>query len=971
MKLIIYNKQLKVLFSALLFVIVLEWLMLVTGFLDGRHWLSIIPVLAILFCALGVALLYIRERESITQLISNSAAYQPSDDEVRSKWIRKLLDYQTEMKLNNEKANGLIQQITRGETIYKEGELDDALTNSIFKLQDELTEYRSQEKKRIWAADGHSKFSEFLRGNEESLEEFSAVIVGEIVKYIGVNQGALFIRDTQNSENGDYFKLAGTYAYNRKKYLEKRLQLGEGLVGQCMIEKDIILLTEIPEEYIKITSGLGTAPPRNIVVIPLMTEDKVFGALELASFKILEDYKIQFLKDLCENIAATFSIIQVNISTKALLEESQHLAGDLKASEEEMRQNMEELTAIQEEMTRKQLEMDGVFAAIDKSMFKAEIDVTGMFLTANLKLVEFMGWEKIDIHARRHQDLVKNDALHHSIWKAVAAGKNYTREYSTLNSLHQDCWISATYSPVYNTEGNLWKVILLGQDITDRVNKERENERLSLVADNTDNSVIITNAAGEIEYANAGFTKMNGYTLEEVMGRKPGAFLQGPETNAETVKTISTKLKSRESIYEEILNYTKSGQTYWVSLVINPIKNEAGVVTKFISVQADITSTKKAALDAKYKLEAIGRSNAVLEMDTEGMILQANENFLQILGFSKEDVIGKPHSFLMSGEAAEPGNNSQLWQKLFDGEHVEREFPCLDKKNVTKHLRGLYNTIFDINGQPHKIVIFIIDITEEKRLQHQNKKQEVELGHYMESINNTIASLTFDNKGAITDANDIYKSVTGFAIEDIIGKSYFDLLPEKDKGKPQFQIMWDSLKEGRFFSGEFKQIDKDGHEIWSSGTINPIYDIDNKVKKVMLLAQFTTKEKEKTLELNNTLNALKGVIPILELNPDFSPKAANSLFLKISGYSRMEIKNIDFEKYCLLNKIMTKHDITEQLNQEKMVEAIVDFSCIKRGEFSTTVAFAPVFNLDHQLDKILLMFTAFVGKGADIIQVKN
>ena len=115
---------------------------------------------------------------------------------------------------------------------------------------------------------------------------------------------------------------------------------------------------------------------------------------------------------------------------------------------------------------------------------------------------------------------------------------------------------------------------------------------LSLVADETDNSVIITDAKGIIEYVNPGFAKLTGHTFEDAVGRRPGELLQGPHTSDETRARIRRNLEAKVPFYEEILNYTKNGEPYWISLAINPIFDESGQLTKFVSIQANIDETK-------------------------------------------------------------------------------------------------------------------------------------------------------------------------------------------------------------------------------------------------------------------------------------------------------------------------------------------------------------------------------------------
>ncbi len=157
---------------------------------------------------------------------------------------------------------------------------------------------------------------------------------------------------------------------------------------------------------------------------------------------------------------------------------------------------------------------------------------------------------------------------------------------------------------------------------------------LSMVADGTDNSVIITDAKGLIEYVNPGFERLTGYTEAEVLGKKPGSILQGKETDASTVKRIRDYIAKEESFYDEILNYSVDGKPYWISLSINPIFDERGKLQKYISVQANITDVKQMALDFTRKIEALSDALLFMDISTQGSYINANQKMIDRLGSS-------------------------------------------------------------------------------------------------------------------------------------------------------------------------------------------------------------------------------------------------------------------------------------------------------------------------------------------------
>ncbi len=263
------------------------------------------------------------------------------------------------MKKSNSRAKqkneNLIEEMQQQQQVLleKEAKLSSYIT--------EVEEAQRVNQQRQWTSDGLATFAEILRRESHDTTKLYDILISQIVRYVHANQGGLFLVQNEGSQEA-YIELAACYAYERKKYQKKRIEIGEGMVGQAVQEVDALYLTEIPSDYIHITSGLGKANPTCLLIIPLQVNDHVEGVLELASFTEFEPYQVEFLKKLGESIAATIATTRINQRTKELLDASQWQTEALRAQEEEMRQNMEELAATQEEMERKTREMEELYA---------------------------------------------------------------------------------------------------------------------------------------------------------------------------------------------------------------------------------------------------------------------------------------------------------------------------------------------------------------------------------------------------------------------------------------------------------------------------------------------------------------------------------------------------------------------------------------------------------------------------------
>ncbi|MDD3890841.1 MAG: GAF domain-containing protein, partial [Bacteroidales bacterium] len=226
------------------------------------------------------------------------------------------------------------------------------MRNSLKDANAEEVKRKEEDRKRAWVNEGLTKFADILRRNNDKIQTLSDEIVSDLVKYLKANQAGLFLLEEED-KNDIHFMLTSAYAWDRKKFLNKRVEFDEGLVGACAMEKETIQLTEIPDDYVEITSGLGKATPTYIVLVPLKHEEDVLGVIEIASFRKFEEFEVEFIERIAQSIASTILSVRINATTRGLLEQSQQQAEEMLAQEEEMRQNMEELQATQEEMSRK------------------------------------------------------------------------------------------------------------------------------------------------------------------------------------------------------------------------------------------------------------------------------------------------------------------------------------------------------------------------------------------------------------------------------------------------------------------------------------------------------------------------------------------------------------------------------------------------------------------------------------------
>lgn len=259
---------------------------------------------------------------------------------------------------NIAKGNYEIQWAGLNEKNKKDNE--ENLVGELLKMRDQMVKVRQEDQKRMWVTEGISLFSEIVRQHQDNMEMLSDTLTSQIAKYLKANQVYLYFVSDNDDNDELILELFGCYAYDKKRYVEKTIEIGQGLVGQTYLEKSTNYLTKIPDNYVTITSGLGEATPNCLVIVPLKFNDAVEGILEIASFKPFQQHEIDFLERIGEIIASAIINIRGAVKMKKMMEIMQVQSEEMRAQEEEMRQNMEELQATQEEMSRKAQEYQGL-----------------------------------------------------------------------------------------------------------------------------------------------------------------------------------------------------------------------------------------------------------------------------------------------------------------------------------------------------------------------------------------------------------------------------------------------------------------------------------------------------------------------------------------------------------------------------------------------------------------------------------
>jgi nitrate/nitrite-specific signal transduction histidine kinase len=355
----------------------------------------------------------------------------------------------------------------------------DAMGKALMDMRDNLKRNTEAERQRNWSIAGLADFAEIIRSQSDS-QGLADTIISNIVRYTNSNQGSLFIVHDGAEGEEEYLQLYSCYAWDKKKFEEKTIYKGQGLVGQCWQEGNPVFLTQVPADYVHITSGLGYATPRSIFIVPLKINEAIYGVLELATFEPYPKYKQEFIVKVCENIAAAIASAKSSEQTKHLLEVSRLQTENLHAQEEEMRQNMEELAATQEEMQRiltetqnKERYLRDLMDASTDSILTFDREYRVMHFNSVMK--KAFEAEGIKLHEKSNFLLLNNsgDRDWKKVYDRALAGETIHKE-ATIKGRHY----IMQYIPMRDEKGFVFAVALFSKDVTDITNAKLEVDRL-------------------------------------------------------------------------------------------------------------------------------------------------------------------------------------------------------------------------------------------------------------------------------------------------------------------------------------------------------------------------------------------------------------------------------------------------------------------------------------------------------------
>lgn len=515
----------------------------------------------------------------------------------------------------------------RFEPLSKEDNLGQALLD----MRSSLKEAERKDEERNWIVRGVAEIGDVLRRNNE-IEAVGDEILSYITEKIEATQAALYVKENEDNEEGEvvgtHLEMKSSFAYNKKKYLHSRFKIGDGFVGQAAIEQDTILRTEIPEDYVTITSGiLGDKRPDCLLFVPLIANQEVYGVLEFASTKLFTNVQVQFVQEVSQIIARTILDITVNERIRKLLADSQKQNEELQYQEQELRNNAEEMAATQEELKRSNAELESKVEEVNNTQKRMqsllenasevisiyEEDGTIRYISPSVKYI--LGYEPEEmvnvkditkVHPEGKKDF---EEMFEQLLKNP--DEEHTTEYSYLLKSGDYIWLEANGRNLLDDPA-IQGIVLNIRDITERRRAEKESRmrgQMQSLSENSPDLITRLNAEGTFFYVNPIIKDYTGYGVDHFMNQNIYDLkIDNQSTIKEGWVKIFEKLQEEPQKMQEEMEIMSTMGERILQVSAIPEFTENDKLESVLLVSHDITEAKLIQMEIQSKNKKISES---------------------------------------------------------------------------------------------------------------------------------------------------------------------------------------------------------------------------------------------------------------------------------------------------------------------------------------------------------------------------
>ncbi|MDD2834169.1 MAG: PAS domain-containing protein, partial [Methylotenera sp.] len=493
---------------------------------------------------------------------------------------------------------------------------------------------------------------------------------------------------------------------------------------------------------------------------------------------------------------------------------------------------------------------------IDKARCVVEYSPQGDILTVNQNWLDALGYQSHEMVGHHHYDFLTQEERKspqaQDLWNKLSRGENDTGQYRFVAKNGEIHWFQGYFSPIPNAKGEIYKVTSYMTDITKDKQKSADSEG-QIAAISKSQCVVELTMDGKIISANQNFLDIFGYTANELVGQSDSLLMSASQRDSKEYLDFWASLNRGEYQAGQYKHISKRGVDVWMQASYNPIVDIYGKPVKVVKYATDITAQKIRDNDYLGQINAIKKAQGVIEVALDGTILYANDVYLDMLGYTLEELAGRHVSVVLDPSFAKSEAYKVFWQKLVNGGSDVGQYKRIAKNGKEVWIQASYSPILDLNGKPFKLVNYTIDITEQK-LQAANNASQID------AVNKIQGVIEFDLKGNILAMNENFAKVTGYSEKEVVGKHHSIFVEPDYKASQEYKEFWLNLAKGESNAGRFKRISKSGDVVWLQAFYAPILDLNGQPYRVIKFATDITEQHNNAQALSDAVEETQAII---------------------------------------------------------------------------------------------------------------
>ncbi|WP_434990000.1 methyl-accepting chemotaxis protein [Xanthomonas melonis] len=346
-------------------------------------------------------------------------------------------------------------------------------------------------------------------------------------------------------------------------------------------------------------------------------------------------------------------------------------------------------------------------------------------------------------------------------------------------------------------------------------------------------AVIEFDLDGRILDANQNFLSLMGYRLDEVVGQHHRMFVTTSDRDSESYRQFWDALRRGDFNAGRFCRLDKHGREVWINASYNPLLDRAGKAYRVVKYATDITQQVRQTADFEGRIEAIDKVMAVIEFSLDGTILDANQNFLQVMGYRLDEILGRHHGMFVDAATRQSAAYRAFWEALGRGAFDAGRYRRIGKDGREVWIQASYNPVLDEHGRPYKVVKYATDVTRQVI-------ESADADGRIRAIDKVMGVIEFDLDGHVLSANENFLAILGYTPEEAIGRHHGTFVDAAYRASEDYRHFWAKLARGQFDAGRYRRLRKDGTAVWIQASYNPILDVSGRPYKVVKYATDVT-----------------------------------------------------------------------------------------------------------------------------------